>query len=350
VEITILGVMSGTSLDGLDLALCKFINSENRWHYKIVAAETIQYPENWESKLINASKLSGEEFLLLHNSYGRFIGKSAQKFLDGKSTPTLIASHGHTIFHQPDKQFTFQLGNGASIAAESGISTICDFRSLDVAMGGNGAPLVPIGDLHLFPKYDYCLNIGGFANISYTSENNRVAYDICPANIILNLLAQERGMPFDKNGTTGKTGNINNSLLEKLDNLDFYKINPPKSLGREWLEEEVIPTIQSYKISTEDKLRTVYEHIAKQISDSFKSNGDILITGGGAKNRFLIERIGSLCNNHIEIPSPEIIDFKEALIFAFLGALAYNNQVNCLASVTGAQHDNIGGVIYKMNN
>jgi anhydro-N-acetylmuramic acid kinase len=155
-------------------------------------------------------------------------------------------------------------------------------------------------------------------------------------------------MSFDKNGEAGKKGAINNLLLKKLNNLIFYKTAPPKSLGREWLEVEVVPVIQSFNITTEDKLRTVYQHIAKQIALSFKGTGDVLITGGGANNKFLIELISSFCNNNIEIPSNEVIDFKEALIFAFLGVLTNINQVNCLASVTGARNDNIGGVVYRM--
>lgn len=345
---TILGIMSGTSLDGLDLALCRFNKTGEKWQYKIVAAETINYPANWEMKLQKADKLNGEDLLLLHNSYGRFIGQTAKKFLSGKDKPDLIASHGHTIFHQPEKQFTFQIGNGACIAASSEIPTICDFRNLDVALGGNGAPLVPIGDLNLFPEYDYCLNIGGFANISYSSGNKRIAYDICPANIIANLISQEKGMSFDRDGEMGKAGTLNNELLGKLNHLGYYKMPPPKSLGREWLEEKIIPVIQSFNISTTDKLRTLYEHIAFQISGSLKNEGDILITGGGAKNKFLIERISGLCVNKIDIPSTEIIDFKEALIFAFLGVLAYNNQTNCLSSVTGAKHDNIGGIFFRV--
>lgn len=354
-EILVLGVMSGTSLDGLDLALCRFINSDRKWNYDIISAETILYPEFWQLNLRNACQLNGEELLLLNNSYGNFIGHSVKKFLSGKEKPELIASHGHTIFHQPEKRLTFQLGNGACIAASSSITTICDFRNLDVALGGNGAPLVPIGDMYLFPEYEYCLNIGGFANISYKTEHKQntksskvIAYDICPANIILNILSGEKGASFDKNGDIGKRGNINSALLEELDSLNYYKMKPPKSLGREWMENEMLPVVQSYNIPTEDKLRTVYEHIAKQISASVKNKGSILITGGGAKNRFLIERISFFCKNPVHIPSPDIIDFKEALIFAFLGALCLNNQTNCLASVTGAEKDNIGGVLYRV--
>jgi anhydro-N-acetylmuramic acid kinase len=145
-----LGIMSGTSLDGVDLALCRFKENKGIWKYDILDAFTIPYTSNWESKLRSAHRLNVQDFLLLHNEYGKYIGNLAKQFLEKKPSPDIISSHGHTIFHQPDKGFTFQLGNGAAIAATANISTVSDFRSLDVALGGQGAPLVPVGDKLLF--------------------------------------------------------------------------------------------------------------------------------------------------------------------------------------------------------
>lgn len=348
----VIGVMSGTSLDGLDIVLCKFIFNNNR-EFEILKSETIEYDSSWKRNLSKAHALSGLDLLLLHKEYGRFIGQSINQFMDN-STETIdfIASHGHTVFHQPEKQITLQIGDGAEIAATTNITTISDFRSLDVALGGQGAPLVPIGDELLFSEFDFCINLGGFSNISFNENNKRLAYDICPANIVLNFLANKLGLAYDKNGTLGKDGNINKDLLEKLNNLKYYNLTYPKSLGREWLNEVFLPIIEQSKISIYDQIRTVYEHIACQISLSLNTSekSKTLITGGGAYNNFLIELIKQKTNSNIIIPDKNIIEFKEALIFALLGVLKFTNQINCLSSVTGARKDSSGGTVYRLVN
>ena len=347
-SILAIGVMSGTSLDGVDIALCRFSESGMSWSFEIIEAQTVSYSNLWIEKLRNAPLLASYEFLLLHNEYGIYVGKLIQEFLQGKEIPQLIASHGHTIFHQPDKKLTFQLGNGASIAAITGITTISDFRNFDISLGGEGAPLVPVGDQLLFREFDYCLNLGGFANISFEKENIRLAFDICPANIILNELALQYGKPFDEDGQLGASGIVDEELLKKLNNLDYYLQGPPKSLGKEWSDNHIISLLSDSGISIEDQAATFYEHITDQVSRAASSFGKILVTGGGAKNKFLICKLRSQMLCQLILPDQELIDYKEALIFAFLGVLAFKGEVNVLSSVTGASRDHIGGVIYQV--
>lgn len=349
-KIISLGIMSGTSLDGVDLALCCFTENNNKWQYEILNAETILYSSDWEGKLKSAHKLNTRDFLLLHNEYGRYIGNLANDFLQGKTVPDIISSHGHTIFHQPDKAFTFQLGSGASIAATTKITTISDFRTLDVALGGQGAPLVPIGDKLLFHEYDYCLNLGGFANISFDVNNVRIAFDICPVNLVLNDLASRKNKSFDKDGEIGASGKIIHSLLNSLNSLDYYSQKWPKSLGREWVEQNINSLLADSGISIEDQAATFYEHVSNQISRVVSSAGKMLLTGGGAKNKFLLKKLMEKTPCQVVIPENQLIDFKEALIFAFLGVLRFNGQINCLSSVTGADTDSIGGVIHPIVN
>ncbi len=344
----VIGVMSGTSLDGLDIVLCKFVFNNN-WEFEILKSETIKYSAFWKENLSKAQTLSGIDLLLLHKEYGRFIGQSINQFMDNTNeTVDYIASHGHTVFHQPAKKLTLQIGDGAEIATVTGITTISDFRSLDVALGGQGAPLVPVGDELLFPEYNYCLNIGGFANISFSKNNIRLAFDICPANIILNFLAQKLNHTFDKDGKLGRSGKVNNELLQKLNTLEYYNKNHPKSLGKEWLDSMFIPILETSKIPLIDQISTVYEHIAQQISEALpnESKYKTLITGGGTYNSYLIELIKQKSKSEIVIPDKEIIEYKEALIFAFLGIIRFKNQVNCLSSVTGAKKDSSSGIIH----
>lgn len=343
--------MSGTSLDGLDLVAAEFWHKNGKWNFKIHFAETVSYSYEWREKLRNSPSLSGEKLIELHSEFGRFLGFETMGFIEKKSfTPDLIASHGHTVFHQPEKHFTFQLGNGADIAATTQITTVADFRTGDVALGGQGAPLVPVGDRLLFGEYDFCLNLGGFANISFENNGKRVAFDICPVNFILNYFAEKQGFAFDKNGELGQKGKVNTELLKKLNQLEFYQKEPPKSLGREWVEQVYLPVLKDAEISENDKLRTVYEHIKQQIAVTIyrKSNGKekMLVTGGGAFNSFLTELISKQVQVEVVILSNEIINFKEALIFAFLGVLRLTGQNNCHSSVTGAARDHSSGIIY----
>ncbi len=348
----VVGIMSGTSLDGVDLALVNF-EEKGSLSFQILGAETIPYSNIWKTKLKNAFFMNAEQFLKLHNEYGEYLGRLCKDFLKKCNQQTeLIASHGHTVFHQPGSRFTFQLGNGASIAAISGITTVCDFRSLDVACGGQGAPLVPIGDRLLFSEYDYCLNLGGIANISFEKDQKRIAFDCCPVNMILNKLANEKQLDYDKDGLLAAKGNLHQELLNRLNKLGYYHHSYPKSLGAEWFSSEFLPVVEQYSIATEDKLHTVCHHIAYQIGNclmtSVSHNSKMLVTGGGAKNSFLADLIRQYCKVQIVIPEEIIIDFKEALIFALLGYLRIKEKDNTLSSVTGAKENSAGGAVYLM--
>ncbi len=343
IKYRVLGVMSGTSLDGIDLAICTF-EKTNKWEFKIEKSDTLKYDNYWKSTLENLHKQNIEIIAETNIKYGAFLGEKINTFL-GNEKIDFIASHGHTIFHQPENNYTLQIGDGKSIVNTTGITTINDFRSLDVLLNGQGAPLVPIGDLHLFPDYKYCINLGGFANISIKNEGKITAFDICPVNIIMNEISKKLGKEYDYNGDIAKKGNLIPELLQQLNQLNFYKKLPPKSLGREWVEEQINPIIKNQK--PEDALHTFCEHIAIQIG-AFIPNESALFTGGGVFNQYLMERIKHHSSSEIIIPNNTIINFKEALLFGFLGVLKARNEVNCLQSVTGADRDNCGGVIHQI--
>jgi anhydro-N-acetylmuramic acid kinase len=346
----VVGLMSGTSLDGLDVALCAFTKKKSKWTYKIIEAKTFTYNKTWKQKLHNTPLLNAQEFWKLHVDFGKFSALTVNKFLKGKKYKVdLIASHGQTIFHQPQNGFTCQIGDGATIAALTNITTACDFRSIDVALGGQGAPLVPIGDELLFTNYEACLNIGGIANISYTHKKQQVAFDICPTNLLFNFYANKAGMPYDKGGKLASKGKVNQVLLKKLNALSFYKNLKSKSLGREWIDEKVIPLFESESISLNDKLATAIEHSAFQtarVLNHFKIK-NVLLTGGGAYNVYFIKRIKQYTTCQLILPDDKIIQFKEALIFAFLGVLRLRNEINCLKQVTEASKNSCGGALYK---
>ena len=342
-----IGLMSGTSLDGLDVCFAKFEKQNSVWKFEISQAETFPYSEKWENKLRNSIHLSAEELLELHSEYGFYLGNAAKNFIQKNNLENInvIASHGHTVFHQPQKKFTLQIGDGRAIKIETNLPVVYDFRSQDVLMGGNGAPLVPIGDELLFSEYDACLNLGGFSNISLRLNDKRIAFDIAPVNIILNKLAQKLNQNFDENGQLAQQGKINFELLEKLNSLEFYKQTHPKSLGIEWCNEHIFPLFGN--LDAKDLLATFTEHSAEQISKIFNQYQlkKVLFTGGGTYNSFLIEKIKDKTNSEIIIPEKEIIDFKEALIFAFMGVLRINGEVNVLSSATGSSHHHSSGII-----
>jgi anhydro-N-acetylmuramic acid kinase len=345
----VIGLMSGTSLDGVDIAWCEFEQRNNQWSFEIRNAVTIAYSDLWRKRLSEANNLDAYNFSLLNCEYGSYLGDHVRDFVLRYSLmPDLVASHGHTIFHRPDLGVTVQIGHGAYIAKSSGLPVVCDFRSPDVARGGEGAPLVPVGDQLLFSEYRYCLNLGGFGNISFDQSGERIAFDICPVNIVLNHLARKMGKSFDENGNIARQGEIDANLLASLNELSYYQKNPPKSLGREWLESVVLPILEKSTISTKDKIRTFTEHIAIQVVESTinKKIGQILVTGGGAHNVFLLKRIEFHSNNKIVIPDQLLTDYKEAMIFAFLGLRRYQGLNNIFGSVTGASCDLCSGAIY----
>lgn len=344
----VIGLMSGTSLDGVDLVYVSFERNIN-FAFNIIAAKTYSYSDVWKHKLKSAFDKNLDELSELDLEYGAFLGNLINLFIEEFQIDNIdfISSHGHTIFHKPNEGITLQIGNGLVISQITNQKVVCDFRTQDVKFGGQGAPLVPIGDELLFSEFHYCLNLGGFANISFNSLGQRMAFDICPVNIVLNHYTRKINLEYDDEGSISSKGEINNQLLNRLNNLSFYQDEKPKSLGYEFVVTEIIPLIDEFSLSTENILRTFIEHIAIQISNKIKFKGQLLITGGGAFNKFLIKQLESKVENQIIIPNELLINFKEALIFAFLGLLRVDNQINCLKSVTGAKKDHSSGKIYK---
>ncbi|MBT8256857.1 MAG: anhydro-N-acetylmuramic acid kinase [Bacteroidia bacterium] len=346
----VIGVMSGTSLDGIDLCYASF-QFNHKWSYSIIDAITIPYSEEWRIKLKHGIDQDMSELKALDTEYTWFLSETIRQYLNKEQLTGLdaICSHGHTILHQPQEGITYQIGNQPEIAKALSVPVVCDFRVQDVELGGQGAPLVPIGDKYLFSEYDACLNLGGFSNVSYEKDGQRIAFDICPVNIVLNELAGLFDLPYDHNGDLARSGKIDEQLLNDLNGLQFYKLPAPKSLGLEWVKEKVNPILSKSELSTKNKLRTFTEHIGFQIANQLNKLdiSSVLITGGGALNSFLIDRIEHYLDNPIVIPEMNTINFKEALVFGFLGILKLREEVNCLSSVTGARHDHSSGKIYQ---
>lgn len=348
---TIVGLMSGTSLDGLDMALCQFdaIPSEGlRW--RLLSAETAPYPPEWVARLAALDSATAYEYALAHVQLGHYFGRCVRRFLDKSSySADAVASHGHTIFHQPQRQLTAQIADPDAIAAETGLTVVANFRTLDVALGGQGAPLVPIGDRMLFGSYEACLNLGGFCNISFdTDDGRRIAFDIAPCNFALNELAHRESLPFDDGGSMARSGTVDTALLQALDGLQYYRETYPKSLGKEWYLEFFKPLLDANQAPVPVLLRTVTEHVAHQIAVVLNRQQchALLATGGGAFNRFLLERVTALAPEcRLTVPSAEVVNYKEAIVFALLGYLRLTGRNNCMASVTGASHDCSGGSV-----
>ncbi|MEX1000672.1 MAG: anhydro-N-acetylmuramic acid kinase [Crocinitomicaceae bacterium] len=354
-ELTVVGVMSGTSLDGVDVCCVRFFSSGNTFNFEWIAAETFDYSLPWKKDLQQAFHLDQQALNELNVKYGRYLGELIADFLRKYKLDQvdLIGSHGHTIFHQPDQGITLQIGDGKEICKKTQIKTVSDFRSLDVRLGGQGAPLVPIGDQLLFSDYEACLNLGGIANISFDKKGSRIAFDICPCNLPLNKIAQEVfGTDYDRGGEVAKSGRVNNDLLTQLNQLPYYQQSFPKSLGVEWLNENFYPLLDKKDLKPEDLLRTIVEHETDQISEILNvfSIKNCLITGGGALNTFFMEKLKEKTTSKIEQPDTRLIHFKEALIFAFLAYLRVQNKINTLASVTGASRDSTGGVLHVLEN
>ena len=349
-ETTAIGLMSGSSLDGLDITLVKFDEEGGRYDFQILAAETLPYPEHWTKQLSNAFHKQPKDLVQLDKDYGKYLGEQVLAFAKKHNAqPDFVASHGHTIFHKPEEHYTLQIGDGQELAKACGFTVINDFRSEDVSKGGQGAPLVPIGDKLLFSDYEICLNIGGIANLSYDEGSKRIAYDLCIANQALNYLANMNGLDYDRDGELARSGEVDMTLLKKLNRHPFYGQLPPKSLGREFFEANQKELLQGLPVP--NMLATFVEHIALQIAlpISFLPKGRILCTGGGARNKFLVERLQARTKHEVVVPEKQIIDYKEALVFAFLGLLRLEGKTNVLASVTGAESDSCSGRIWKNN-
>jgi len=343
----VIGVMSGTSLDGIDLVYATLIPLD--WRYNCIHCDTFPYPKKWHRELQESVDFNEEQLKDLDQAYTEFLADTILTFIKKYTIVDIdaVCSHGHTILHQPEHSLTYQIGNRPELASLIEQNVVCDFRVKDVELGGQGAPLVPIGDRLLFSQYTYCLNLGGFANVSFENDLKRTAFDICPVNIVMNHYSRALGFDYDDKGLLAASGVIDSELLKELNSMSYYSQKPPKSLGLEWVKEKIFPVIDSYELPTEDILRTFVEHISVQICKIFTNQGSVLITGGGAYNDFLMRRIKEISDCDIILPSTEIIEFKEALIFGLLGVLKLRNEVNCLSSVTGALRDHSSGNIFK---
>ena len=347
----VIGLMSGTSLDGLDIAFCRFQKNDGRWNYEILCADTLPYSHEWQQRLSSLENASAFEYAKTHADLGHYFGRCVADFMTNhrlqRTDVDFVSSHGHTIFHQPQIGLTTQIADPNAIAAETGLPVVADFRTLDVALGGQGAPLVPIGDNLLFGNYNSCLNLGGIANISFEKKGKRVAFDIAPCNMILNYLSKKMDMPYDRGGAVAKSGVASDDLLKALNSLEYYLLPYPKSLGKEWFVENFEPLFAHSSYTVRTLLATATEHISCQIAKTLNDNklSSVIITGGGAFNDFLIESIHQKADCQIFIPNSLVVNYKEAMIFAFLGVLRIRGEANCLSSVTGAKASCCGGSV-----
>ena len=346
----ILGLMSGTSMDGLDISCARYYQKHNSWNYELIGSETIAYDNKIKSDLLNTfHKVSdlGEmdiKFAFILSNYVKMFLKKFNLKID------LIASHGHTMFHDPKNGYTKQIGLGSVIAENIGVPVVSNFRQQDIDLGGQGAPLVPIGDKLLFSEYDACINLGGIANISFDFQGNRLAHDISPCNMILNFLAKKSGKDFDQFGQMASEGQIDLLLLNKLDEISYYDLKTPKSLGKEYVDYHFLPILNESDIVNKNVLATCVEHIAIKISNVLSefNISNSLLTGGGVFNQYLVSRISHHTQTNIIIPNEELVNFKEAIVFGFLGLLRVLDKHNCLSSATGASRDHSSGDVYMV--
>lgn len=350
--------MSGSSLDGLDIVYTWLEESRCEWKFEIKQAECIAYEDDWIEVLRHASILNVGNFLKLHTKYGHYLGQKVNGFIerhDLQHQVHFIATHGHTAFHEPQHKTSFQLGDGAALAAATGLPVISDLRSLDAALGGQGAPIVPIGDKLLFAGFDYWLNIGGIVNITAREGGKLIAFDVCPGNQILNALAGREGKLMDEEGRMAKQGVVLQDVNDSLNGKEYYKRQPPKSLSNEAARDLVFPAMFESAHPTNDLLRTAVQHIVVQVANAVaqfpadKEEAKMLVTGGGAFNNFLVDELNIALQQSgisIIVPDERVVKFKEALVMALIGALRWREETNVLCSATGAMRDSISGAIW----
>jgi anhydro-N-acetylmuramic acid kinase len=357
----VIGLMSGSSMDGLDIAYCEIKVDGDKYEYQILKSECAPFPVKWKLRLEKLVLQNAITYIKTHTFFGHFVGEKVREFIDThgiKGNLDFIASHGQTVFHQPENLFTSQIGCGAAIATRTGFPVICDFRTSDVALGGQGTPIAPAANRYLYPQYKYFLNLGGISNIAVNIDGKYIAYDVSPVNLMLNKLASIVGKDFDEDGKMARSGVVNDALLTELNASWYYEKDYPKSLSGGWVSKVMLPVVNRHHIPVEDKLRTVCELIAIQLGNAFdmvqrkenisiSENDSILVTGGGAFNTFLMERIQAILPMKVVIPDAETVKFKEAVLMALMGVLRVRNSINCFSSVTGASRDNIGGAIYQ---
>ncbi len=359
----VLGLMSGSSLDGLDIAYCTFEVDASKKENPIVnwnmlEAATLPFSEKWQVRLGHLPAQSALIFAKSNTYFGYYMGELVNTFLKESSIqPDFIASHGHTIFHYPNERCTVQIGDGAALAATTGLPVVCDFRTTDIALDGEGTPLAPIADKYLFGGYDFYLNIGGIANISCSVGERMIAFDVGAANQVFNRLANLAGQDFDKDGKLAAEGNLLTGLYYKINQLPYFEQDYPKSLDNQWLQHHIVKTYLEEEGSVSDKLRTACEQLAFQVHQSVKKicyeeklrkeRYTMFLSGGGVFNNYLIACLKNYCPQiDFVIPEKKIIQFKEAALIALLGVLRMEGLPNCLASVTGAKRDSVGGAVY----
>jgi anhydro-N-acetylmuramic acid kinase len=359
----ILGAMSGSSLDGLDLAVSQFDFSENGElrHWVLLEGTTIPFSESWRKRLSSLPDATAVELAVADADLGAWIGQAASSYLSQlKVSVDAIASHGHTVFHFPDRGLSLQIGSGAAIAAQTGITTVDDFRMQDVQSGGQGAPLAPLADQLLFPEYVLLLNLGGIANLSMRFGAKYIAFDSTGANQVLDALAKQLGIPFDDGGQQAAKGQLIPDLLKQALALPYHKQSYPKSLGNDWVQQQLLPLYKSAQGSIPDKLHTACRQIARCIAaDLAKAieheglmpdQARMMVSGGGALNTFLVqcirEECEKICSLAVELPSPAVIHYKEAVLMGLMGAMRLRHQANVLPSVTGARRAVCGGAVH----
>lgn len=354
----VIGLMSGSSLDGLDIVFTHLEESRGVWKFEIKNCDCIPYNEEWQNALKTAKNQSVSNYLLLHTRYGKYLAECVNAFIEKHlihHQVDFIATHGHTVFHDPVNYTSVQIGCGATLAAHTQLPVISDLRAMDVALGGQGAPIVPIGDKLLFPEYDYLLNIGGIVNITIKRAETLYAFDVCTGNQALNTLAQRAGKEMDKNGAMAGRGKLLGGIFDTLNAQDYFHRHAPKSLSNEAAQELIFPILMESEHDTNDLLHTVVKHIAEQVSNTIIQSGsedaagNMLVTGGGAFNRFLVEEISEKLQPlgiNITVPDETVVKYKEALVMALIGALRWREEANVLASVTGASYDSIGGALW----
>lgn len=356
-KITVLGLMSGSSLDGIDMALCEFDGKPGNLYWKIIQTQCIPMPASWKERLAQLPNGSARDLAMADYEFGYFLGDMCREHF-GNHQVDFIASHGHTIFHAPEKGITCQIGNGATIAGRTGISVVSDFRSMDMAAGGQGAPIVSCLDRFVFMDYSVLANLGGIFNLSINSPDKTLAWDVCPCNQLLNHLASQKGFDFDPEGQMASKGRVSDELLKLLLNDPYYAMQSPKTLDNQYIVKRYFPLLDQFDCSVEDKLRTVVELIVQSVSNDVKpllmpkpapeDLPKILLAGGGAHNTFLVNQLReNLPFTDIVVPDKTLVDFKEAFLMAFLGYLRVIEHENTLASATGAGWNTIGGCVYK---
>lgn len=357
-----IGLMSGSSLDGLDIAYTHYQQTGGAWSYDVVHAGCYGYTDAWKEKLAGATTLSALDYCLLHTAFGHYLAEQVNSFIEAYSLQhkvDLVSSHGHTSFHHPLQRMTAQLGDGAALAAGTGLPVVSDLRAMDIALGGQGAPIVPIGEKLLLSQYEWLLNLGGIANLSARRGDEYIAFDVCPANRVLNMLAGTVGKEYDEGGRMAAAGQVHEALLQELDALDYYALPHPKSLDNGFGTDTVYPMVSKRNLSVEDALRTYAAHICAQIVRAVRAvqpepagGQRLLVTGGGALNDFLVQELQQALESvgvELVIPDKNLIQYKEAVIMGLIGVLRWREEPNVLSSVTGARYNSIGGALWLGN-